>query len=301
MPRNRVLIPADIREAAIADSDSEMARHLAARERFEKQQHCTDAVNAFKNATAILWSSQPDKASSFIAAVHRTLLNVCKALEEADCLDAWEQIDHAKAYEDFRVRNHRIMSKSSYEWARKLFGNACEGDLLRATVMETWNTKPLKDAIHWLRIFIVGLSGEGAVLPMVQDPVPIPRPAPLELAAVQHVQPPDLANVFAAQPLVSTPPERLSFDSNTWTITLDGQDFRISQPKTFQIYRVIAKAAGNITNSEIQKKVMGVKGKKTIPKHLKVLPRALMATIKTNTTGHWLKLPSQKKKGTTRT
>jgi hypothetical protein len=53
--------------------------------------------------------------------------------------------------------------------------------------------------------------------------------------------------------------------------------------KTFQIHRVIAETGRPVTNSEIQGKVKGVRGKKAIPKRLQGLPRALRATIRTNT------------------
>jgi hypothetical protein len=297
MLRKQVLIPAEIRDAASADLAAVMARRRAFRERVEKDQRCTDAVKAFRDATVALWSAQPKEARPLVRAVHQTLLGATKALAEAGRLEAWKQTDHEATYNGYRIRNHRVMSRLSYDWAGTLLAKACEGQLPKAILRETWETESLQDAIHWLRIFLVGLSGEGAILPRRQDRVPPPPPAPQGPTAGQNAQEvvQDLALVAAGQQRGCLSGPRLSFDAETWTATLDGMDYRIDDPKQFQIYRVIAEVGRPITNSEIQGKVMGVKGKKAISKRLQSLPPALRRTIRTNTRGHWLVLPIRKK------
>jgi hypothetical protein len=94
---------------------------------------------------------------------------------------------------------------------------------------------------------------------------------------------------------------RLAFDPATFTVTLDGEDHHIKEPKTFHVYKAIADAEHPpITNAVIQGRVQGVKGRKAISTRLKSLPPALRKTIKTSTAGHWLELPPRretKKKG----
>jgi hypothetical protein len=297
MPRQPDLIPAEFRDAAAAHLAAEVAMRRAFRERIEKEHRCTDAVRGFEHATAALWSASPNNARSSLRAVQRTLLDVSRALAEAGRLETWEQIDHERTYEGFCCRNHRVMSLPSYNWAKVLLGKACEGELPMAVLTQTWKTESLRDAIHWLRIFIFGLSGEDAVLPKVQDRVPPPQPAPSGPTTGGNAQ--QVAPDFAV--VAQRPASRLSFDAETWTIMLDGKDHRIADPKTFQIYKVVAEAGRPITKSEIQDKVKGVRGKKAIPKRLQGLPPPLRTTIRTNTTGCWLALPASKKKGTTGT
>jgi len=229
-------------------------------------------------------------------AVQQTLVDACRALADAGRLETWKQIDHAATFDGFRNVSLRLMSWPSYEWAQTLLDQACAGQLPRALLKQTWGTESLRDAIRWLRIFIVGLSGEGAVLPRMRERAPTaptapqePNGAPLESAPVLKMGAMGLEATSQSLP-------RLAFDVETFTITLDGKDHRIADPKKFQIYKTIAEAGRQVTNAEIQEKVLGVRGKKAIPSRLQALPRALQVTIKTNTTGHWLVLPPIKKK-----
>jgi hypothetical protein len=73
------------------------------------------------------------------------------------------------------------LSWPSYEWARRLFEVGCKGELPEALLAQTWDTESLRDAVRWLRVFVAGLSGEGAVLPGTGRQLVLPAPAPLQL------------------------------------------------------------------------------------------------------------------------
>jgi hypothetical protein len=171
MPRKLSLMPAEVRDAAAAKWEAETARRRANRERIEKDQRCTDAVNAFQHAMNALWCAPPDSARPLLRPVRQTLADASKALAEAGRLVAWEQIDHKSTYDHFCVRNYRVMSRPSYDWAIELIHKTRSGQLPLALLRQTWQAESLRDAFHWLRIFVVGLSGEGAVMPLVQDQV----------------------------------------------------------------------------------------------------------------------------------
>jgi hypothetical protein len=50
-----------------------------------------------------------------------------------------------------------------------LAGEVTAAKLTDGAVAETWRTEGLRDALRWLRIFLFGLSGEGAVLSDAQQ------------------------------------------------------------------------------------------------------------------------------------
>jgi hypothetical protein len=175
MPRKPSLIPAEIRAAATEALAAEEARRRAFREQVERDQRCHDAVKAFGDATNALWFAaerEPDKVRSRLRRVRRTLVAACTALAEAGRLDSWERIDHGRTYDDFRFLAGRVRSRPSYEWARQLLDQARAGQLPASALAQTWREESLRDAIRWLRVFVYGLSGEGAVLPVVREQLP---------------------------------------------------------------------------------------------------------------------------------
>jgi hypothetical protein len=68
-----------------------------------------------------------------------------QALADVGRLGAWEQTDHARTYDGFRVRNHREMSWPSYDWACELLDRAIKGELPEALLLQTWDEEPLRD------------------------------------------------------------------------------------------------------------------------------------------------------------
>jgi hypothetical protein len=159
------LIPAAFRDAAAADQAAVKARADAFRRRVEKDLDCAEAVRAFRVLTDSLWAALPDQAQPLLGAVHTALLGACKALGGADRLAAWGQTDLERAYTNYRIRNQRTLSRTSFDWACELFDRASTGRLPEALLTQTWETVGLRDALRWLRIFVCGLSGEDAVLP----------------------------------------------------------------------------------------------------------------------------------------
>lgn len=90
------------------------------------------------------------------------------------------------------------------------------------------------------------------------------------------------------------PPKRLTLDDATQTVTLDGEQYLIENPKTYGIFKAIYEkySPGNpVTNETIQRLVHGVRGKNAISNHLKKLPSALFKIIMTTTNGKSLCLP----------
>jgi hypothetical protein len=159
------LIPAEIREAAAEAYAADESRRRGILKRAERKQRCTDAVHAFLRAEEPLWYAPPDKTGPLLSAVHATLLDACKALAGAGRMDAWGEIDHEQTYAGYRQRGTRIMSQESYDWACRLFDRAVAGELPLGLLTETWDAPELRDSLRWLRIFLDGLSGEGAALP----------------------------------------------------------------------------------------------------------------------------------------
>ena len=170
-------IPAEFRDAAAEAQAAEEARRHALWERADRDRRCQEAVWAFRHETNALWSAPPDEARSFLARVYATLLKAVQALADVGRLGDWERTDHERTYDHFRDHNHREMSRPSYGWAREMFARASKGELPEDLLVQTWDEKPLRDALRWLRIFVEGLSGESATwLIKMQEP-PTPQPA----------------------------------------------------------------------------------------------------------------------------
>jgi hypothetical protein len=85
----------------------------------------------------------------------------------------------------------------------------------------------------------------------------------------------------------ASPPERLVFDDHTHTVTLDGKEYHIANPKAYAVYKaIVQRADATITKRDIRGKVQGVAGKRTVPSLLKTLPPALRKTIRCGPTGY---------------
>jgi hypothetical protein len=82
---------------------------------------------------------------------------------------------------------------------------------------------------------------------------------------------------------------RLSFDSQTQTVTLDGKRFQIKNPRSYFLYQAIAEANGQpITRNHLRLKNKGLKGDKTIRSLLDKLPAKIGQTVKSGAHGYWL-------------
>jgi hypothetical protein len=89
-----------------------------------------------------------------------------------------------------------------------------------------------------------------------------------------------------------TPPDRLTFDVHTQTITLDGKAFPNVAPQAFRVYKVIADACpAPVTAASIRGKVSGCSGRNKVRLLLEELPLRLRSTIQSCPSGYYLKLP----------
>lgn len=157
----------DIKRRAHLEQQARDDQRIAFRERAEKEQRCRDATKAFMDVEHALWSEVPSKVPPLLHSIHRALIDVCKALAEAGRLAVWEEVDHHDTYKRFSNSAIHVMTRSSYDWARALFDKTRDAQLPLDLVMETWETETLRQAFRWVRIFVAGLSGEGAVLSYV--------------------------------------------------------------------------------------------------------------------------------------
>jgi hypothetical protein len=92
--------------------------------------------------------------------------------------------------------------------------------------------------------------------------------------------------------------ERLHFDPQTQTVTLDGAHYKVPDPKAFAIYNEIANACPKpLTKGQIQGRIPGCRGVKTIPQLLARLPGPLKDTVRSGVNGYWLDLAPKQKRG----
>jgi hypothetical protein len=263
MPRrntDRSNIPEDIVAAVAAEQAEAARRRDEVRATQARDVLCHETTKEFLRVTLVVPPAAPD-----IPAVTAALLVTCRALQAAGRLAAWKRVDHKRTFNDFRALGGRRLSKASYRWARRLFKRGRAGDVPEDLLVQTWEDESLRDAFHWLRVFVAGLAGEGAVLPGTGHP-PAP-PAPLPETAT--VSPP-------------APADRLLFDEHTWTVTLDGRAFIIEDSKAFAIYKFIwehGSSAKPVTNAEIRRHIRGLESQNAIANHLKKLPLLLYNTI----------------------
>jgi hypothetical protein len=95
-------------------------------------------------------------------------------------------------------------------------------------------------------------------------------------------------------PTNSTGTPRLSFDCETQTAILDGERYKIENPKAFFLYKAIAERKGQpITRTELRQQNKGLKGDKTIPNLRVQWPAKLQETILSGPSGYWLSLPAK--------
>ena len=92
------------------------------------------------------------------------------------------------------------------------------------------------------------------------------------------------------------PDTRLHFDADTHTVTLDGKDYSLDNPKAFLTYRAIAENGGPITRAELRGKVKGMNNPKAARAAVNTLPKALRDTVSSGSAGFWINLPPVKKK-----
>jgi hypothetical protein len=85
--------------------------------------------------------------------------------------------------------------------------------------------------------------------------------------------------------------ERLHFDPQTQTITLDGTPHKIMDPKAFAVYKAIASSCPEpVTKATLQDRVAGCRGDKKIRQLLNGLPKQLLDTVPSGPNGYWLHL-----------
>jgi hypothetical protein len=91
-------------------------------------------------------------------------------------------------------------------------------------------------------------------------------------------------------------PDRLTFDNDTRTVTLDGARILVEDPKAYGTYKCIveicrASPGNGVKNPEIQSHVAGLRGHNSVSRCLQTLPPQLRNTIETTTSGHTFRLP----------
>jgi hypothetical protein len=87
---------------------------------------------------------------------------------------------------------------------------------------------------------------------------------------------------------------RLNLDDETQTVTLDGKQYPVANPKSYFLFRAIADRNGQpITRAELRQQNRGLKGDKTIPTLLAALPSKLRKAVKSSPAGYNLCLPAK--------
>jgi hypothetical protein len=90
--------------------------------------------------------------------------------------------------------------------------------------------------------------------------------------------------------------QRLRFDQDTYTVTLDGDTFKVNNPKAFLVLRTVAEAGGPITRAALRGKVRGINGNKAVNTMRKSLPPPLAEILKSGPDGFRIELPALKRK-----
>jgi hypothetical protein len=253
-------IPADILAAATAEQAEANRRREEIRERASRDALCLEAAQTFLRVTQAVPPATPD-----IPAVCAALLATCQAFQAAGRLADWSRVDHDKTFAGFREQGGRALSRAGYDWAKRLFDAGCVDELTEDSLADTWNEQSLRDAFRWLRVFIAGLSGEGAVLPGLGHPPALAVPLP-ETA----MTPP------------SAPAERMTFDERTMIITIDGRPCPMEDGKSFVFVRFLyetGKPGQSVKNDTIKKNIAGLEGHNAIPRFIRMLPQAIQNII----------------------
>jgi hypothetical protein len=253
-------IPEDILAAAAAEQ-AEAARHRdEVRATQERDALCHETAKEFLRVTLVVPPAAPD-----FPAVRAALLAVCTALKTTGRLADWSRVDHDKTFAGFREQGGRALSRAGYDWAKRLFDAGCVDELTEDSLADTWNEQSLRDAFRWLRVFIAGLSGEGAVLPGTGHP-----PAPAAPIPETAMTPP------------SAPAERMTFDERTMIITIDGRPCPMEDGKRFVFVRFLyetGKPGQSVKNDTIKKNIAGLEGHNAIPRFIRTLPQAIQNII----------------------
>lgn len=85
---------------------------------------------------------------------------------------------------------------------------------------------------------------------------------------------------------------RLRIELATGTVTLDGKQYGVDDPKVIQVFQAICDAGGAwIAKPKIRTRVPGVNGQKTIPNLLDKLPRVLDRLVTRSNKGYCITLP----------
>lgn len=94
---------------------------------------------------------------------------------------------------------------------------------------------------------------------------------------------------------VSNPPDRITFDDATSTITLDGTQFRCETPKAYQIVKLLWEHLGETTHGKtIRDNITGLRATNALSATIKTLPRKIKDCVKSDTrNGYWLALPEK--------
>jgi hypothetical protein len=254
-------IPENILAAAAAEQAETARRRQEAREAFDRDVLCQEIARGFLHAALALWTTDsPD-----IPSIRTALLAACAAIQAAGRLADWSRVNHDKTFDGFRDQGGRALSRTSFNLAQQLFERGCAGELTEEQLIATWEEESLRDAFRWLRVFIAGLSGEGAVLPGTgrppAPPVPIPETA---------MTPP------------SAPAERMTFDERTMIITIDGRPCPMEDGKRFVFVRFLyetGKPGQSVKNDTIKKNIAGLEGHNAIPRFIRTLPQAIQNII----------------------
>jgi hypothetical protein len=203
---------------------------------------------------------------SFLAADASKLV-LAQAGDDRDLITKW-LIHLATQKESEVVRPRRFLDMSAYphpSWPH-----------VNPLCPLPWWTVRLDNVFHHSRDTVLGTIDR--VLPA--EPIIVERRAA------------DQGDDRSPPPNRELPRQRLVFDDMTRTVTLDGRAHEVSDPKVYEVYRVIAGAIpGALSKAQVSTQVKGVHGSKTIPSLLKKLPEPLRKTIETGPHGYSVVLP----------
>jgi hypothetical protein len=95
----------------------------------------------------------------------------------------------------------------------------------------------------------------------------------------------------------AAPSGRLTLDPLTHTVTLDGVEHKVDDPKAFAVYQVIAGACPQpVTRAGIRGQVRGCHGTRKVRDLLDSLPGPLRGTVCSGRNGYWLDLGAPRRR-----
>jgi hypothetical protein len=148
-------------DAALAEYRNQVQQ---AREDFDGEKRCREAISSFLHAEEVLWYAGDARPCRCLTSFRENLLAACAALRDANRLRAWEDIDHDALYREYCQLNFRTKPLATYQGARNLFDAACRGELAESTLIEAWDRESMRGVFRWLRVFVAELSDQGAFL-----------------------------------------------------------------------------------------------------------------------------------------